>query len=76
VEPVIGMPLFVESLVKLMGMNVQKSTNINWDFYKQKLGPSIVNIFKQSVSCKFLEIIWMQPLNVNIMKVLTLVSFE
>jgi len=27
-----------------------KPTNINWDFYKQKLGPSIVNIFEQSVS--------------------------
>jgi len=27
-----------------------KPTNINWDFYKEKLGPSIVNIFQQSVS--------------------------
>ncbi|KAG0504164.1 hypothetical protein M758_4G025400 [Ceratodon purpureus] len=27
-----------------------KPTNINWDFYKQKLGPSIVNIFQDSVN--------------------------
>lgn len=25
-----------------------KPTSINWDFYKQKLGPSVVNIFQQS----------------------------
>jgi len=27
-----------------------KTTSINWDFYKQKLSPSIVNIFEQSVN--------------------------
>lgn len=34
-------------------LNVQKTTSINWDFYKQKLSPSIVNIFEQSVNCEF-----------------------
>lgn len=51
----------VVSSVKLTVFNVQKPTHINWDFYKQKLGPSIVNIFEQSVNCKFLEYFWMQP---------------
>jgi F-type H+-transporting ATPase subunit d len=27
-----------------------KPTNINWGFYKEKLGPSIVNIFQESVN--------------------------
>lgn len=40
----------VVSSVKLTVFNVQKPTHINWDFYKQKLGPSIVNIFEQSVN--------------------------
>jgi hypothetical protein len=51
----------VEDWFGLSVLDAQKSTNINWDFYKEKLGPSIVNIFHESVGCKFPECLLMYP---------------
>jgi hypothetical protein len=31
---------------------MQRPQSINWDFYREKLGPGIVNIFENSINCE------------------------
>jgi hypothetical protein len=39
-------------LIYDLGLQMQRPQSINWDFYREKLGPGIVNIFENSINCE------------------------